>query len=35
MCSNEPIGLKFGIYIQGMIFYQFHAKHFVELEKKI
>ena len=35
MCSNEPIELKFGMYIQGMILYhRFHAKHFVELKKK-
>ena len=35
MCSNERIELKFGIHIQGMILYQFHAKNFVELNKKI
>jgi len=35
MYFNERIELKFGIHIQGMILYQFHAKHFVELRKKI
>jgi len=31
--SNESIELKFDMHIQGMILYQFHAKHFVGLKK--